>query len=168
MKRFLLILFLPMITLANTGVSLSAGKVTGKLATTSSRIAIFSEQKSEWLTDLSANLSWQIELSHAHWNNQYFEDIKTTTLTPSLKYNWQWQQQTLFLSFGIGVAYLTETRFSSRRLGSNWLFEDKLSLGWDLTKQHALSISVNHYSNANLASVNDGSTFIFFDYHYSW
>lgn len=168
MKRFLLILFLPMIAFADTGVSLSAGKVTGKLATTSSRIAIFSEQKSEWLTDVTPNLSWQIELSHAHWNNQYFEDIKTTTLTPSLKYNWHWQQLEMFLTLGVGAAYLTETRFSSRRFGSNWLFEDKLSLGWQMTKQQSISLSFNHYSNANLASVNDGSTFVLFDYRFTW
>lgn len=168
MKLFVILLIYPYFVNAQTGISISTGKVTGKLATSASRVAIVSHYKSKWLSDMNSKLSWQLELSYGRWNNQYFEDIKATTLTPSLKYNWRIKEQDLFVTFGIGAAYLTETRFSSRRFGSNWLFEDKLSFGWQITEQQSVSLSINHYSNANLASVNDGSTFIFLDYSYYW
>jgi len=169
MKYLLCSILLSLSCNASTGLSASVGKVTGKLGTTSARVAIFSESYNEWLSSyLNHDTFWTIELSHAHWNNQYFEDIKVTTLTPSVKIYWLWQEQALFASLGVGAAYLTETRFSSRRLGSNWLFEDKLSVGWKMTKQHSVSLSINHYSNANFASVNDGSTFVFLDYSYQW
>lgn len=64
----------------------------------------------------------------------------------------------LYLDLGLGVAYFTKQSISKRQLGSNFLFEDRLGVGVLLGKKQQFEIGYRllHYSNAYLASENNG------------
>lgn len=60
-----------------------------------------------------------------------------------------------YLKFGVGAAWLSDTRIQSRNLGSHFQFEDQLGLGWQWGR-HDLSLAYMHYSNAGFTHPNDG------------
>jgi lipid A 3-O-deacylase len=60
-----------------------------------------------------------------------------------------------YIDFGIGVAFLDETKIDNRDLSSSFQFEDRLSVGiknktWDLYLRYL------HYSNCSITGNNDG------------
>lgn len=63
-----------------------------------------------------------------------------------------------YLDLGLGLAYMSKDEISSRELGSNLIFEDRLGLGVLLgtKKQFEIGCRLIHYSNAYLAKVNHG------------
>ena len=172
MKRILfsvMLTLLPFYSLANVGVMFAGGKLSaGYLKTTASRHAVFWQFDHQWLNTEQQHLSWQLELASSHWNSEYFADIHTVSLTPVFHYVWQQNSYTLYTGAGIGITKLSSDRLSSRKLGSKWLFEDKLVVGIEVYNHHRLAFSLNHYSNANLASENDGLTILYFNYSYLW
>lgn len=82
--------------------------------------------------------------------------VYNLSLVPSLKYrrplskDWKW-----VLEGGIGGTYLTRDEVESRQLGSHLLFEDHLGLGLE-NQSLSLMLRFYHYSNAGLASPNQG------------
>lgn len=165
----LTLLLLPSTSFANFGVMTAGGKLSaGYLKTTASRHALFWTFDNKWIDKGGTYLTWQLELASSHWNNEYFPDIHATSLTPVFHYVWAKEDYSIFAGGGIGITKLSADRLSSRKLGSEWLFEDKFVLGTEILDNHRLSISLNHYSNANLASENDGLSIWYINYGYVW
>lgn len=172
MKSYFFISFLVLFSspsLANVGVMFGGGKLSaGYLKTTTSRHALFWQFDKQWLNKENNYLTWQLELASSHWNNEYFPDIHTISLTPVFHYIWQYNNYKIYAGGGIGITKLSADRLSSRKLGSTWLFEDKFVVGTELYKNHRIAFSINHYSNANLATENDGLTISYINYSYIW
>lgn len=61
-----------------------------------------------------------------------------------------------YFDVGIGVAYITNEKISTRDLGSRWLFEDRLGAGILLGqyKQFEIGYRLAHFSNGYLAQTN--------------
>ncbi|MDX2366878.1 MAG: acyloxyacyl hydrolase [Colwellia sp.] len=156
-------------TLANFGVMIAGGNLSaGDLKTTASRHALFWAFDNKWFEKEENYLTWQLELASSHWNNEYFPDINAVSLTPVFHYVWSKKHYSIFAGGGIGATKLSGDRLSSRKLGSEWLFEDKFVLGTEILEHHRLTISFNHYSNANFASKNDGLSIWYLNYSYLW
>ena len=109
-----------------------------------------------------------LDVSAASWQNLYGTDSKTGALIPMFNYPLRQQDQWWFIKFGIGAAYVDQTRWGNRRLGSNWMFEDKLEVGIRANPNHQITLSFSHYSNANTNKYNDGLNIISLLYQYNW
>lgn len=68
-----------------------------------------------------------------------------------------------YLKFGIGVAWISDTRILTRNLGSHFQFEDQLGIGWQMGI-HDLSLAYMHYSNAGFKHPNDGIDMVLLSY----
>ena len=70
-----------------------------------------------------------------------------------------------FLDVGVGISYQSEADLEQRHpsginMGGNWQFETRLMFGMNLgATPYALSYGWMHYSNASLASINEGLDF---------
>jgi len=64
----------------------------------------------------------------------------------------------LFVDLGLGLAYMSRQEISTRNLGSNLVFEERIGLGLLLgsKKQIECSYRLVHYSNGYLAQYNNG------------
>ena len=162
----MLIWLYPLKSHADFGVFISGGQVTGQLATEASRHGLIWRSNSPLWQNQQNKVTWQIETAFSHWNNQYFSDIDVISITPVFHYNFNFYQWDMFAGGGIGIAKLSGDRLSSRDLGSDILFDDKLVIGINWHNKHQLSFAIHHYSNANLASANDGSSFLYLSYGY--
>ena len=165
----LTLILIPLPSSANLGVMVAGGNIrAGYLRTTASRHAVFWTFEDKWLAKKNRYLTWQLELASSYWNNEYFSDIDAVSLTPVFHYVWSQKNYSIFAGGGIGITKLSGDRLSSRQLGSEWLFEDKLVIGAEIFDHHRLAMSFNHYSNANLAPENDGLSIWYINYSYLW
>lgn len=165
----LILILIPKTSLANLGIMFAGGGLmTGDLEATASKHALFWQFDDRWFDKEETHLTWQLELASSHWNNKYLPDINTISLTPVFHYVWQKKHCNIFTGAGIGIAKLNGDRLGKRKLGSKWLFDNKLVVGIEVSKTHLLAFSVNHYSNADLASENDGLNVWYVNYSYHW
>ena len=152
-------------------VSVAAG--TGDHALSSYRIAVKWDWDSRWLEGKNYYLTgnWVVNTSYLLQDeepspmDQGPKDILTIGVSPIARLqltNDNWPVQPYF-EIGVGVAYLSHKsiRTGERRsleLGSNFQFEDRLSVGtqFGAKKDWEVALHAIHYSNANLASVNKG------------
>ena len=93
----------------------------------------------------------------------------TSSLYIGLTWDWDiWRSA--FVSFDLGGAVhdgeLTTSRLDRKELGSRILFREALELGYVFGNRHALSLRLDHISNANLADQNEGLETIAFVYGY--
>jgi hypothetical protein len=68
-------------------------------------------------------------------------------------FTWEWSiTRRLYLDFFLGFAghdgFLHNAPRDRRELGSRLLFREALELGWRLNERHAVSLMIDHYSNA--------------------
>jgi lipid A 3-O-deacylase len=61
-----------------------------------------------------------------------------------------------YVEAGIGVAVFSNTQYEDNKLGGAFQFEDRLGFGLRFNGGHEVGIRATHYSNAGLASDNDG------------
>ena len=150
------------------GILIAMGESTSKEHPKSKRLSYIYETKIKLFEDQSSSLTIDIEASYFNWQNNYGPDIDVGAITPYLRYKIDWGTISYFASLGIGVAYTEETRWHNRKLGDNWLFEDKLEAGIELYNTHRISAVLRHYSNADLNNNNDGTNVLSFNYSYHW
>ncbi len=75
--------------------------------------------------------------------------------------NWDWNfWGSAFASLDLGGALhngeLTTTRLDKKELGSRILFREAIEVGYRFSKRHALSLRLDHISNASLTDQNEG------------
>ena len=89
-------------------------------------------------------------------------DLHTFAITPTIIATlYQGKQIQPYAIGSIGPAYLSTTQFASQRLGGHVNFQDIVGLGARFGTHWDASINYLHYSNAELASNNQG-----FDIHW--
>ncbi len=119
-----------------------------------------------FLNQYDVNL--RLELSFQRWHDDIHNPNHVVSVNPIFQYLWQIDPLSIYLEIGIGAAYVHSTTYLDRDLGSNWLFEDKIGLGVIFKQHHRVGLSFSHYSNADLASINDGADSIGLSYGYFW
>lgn len=110
------------------------------------------------------NFSLLMNFSYGHWTTSgytQYQSINTYGIAPVLRwYFLQSPSVTPFLQGSVGAAYLSNTYFGDRNLGSSVLFQDQLGVGlaFGQAKNFYTTLQFLHYSNAGLASSNAGFT----------
>lgn len=75
----------------------------------------------------------------------------------------------LKVELGVGLAYVRDTRYDRKDLGSHYQFEDRVGLVYNLnsTGNQAIALRYFHYSNGGLKTPNPGLDFLNLSYfHY--
>jgi len=113
-------------------------------------------------------LQMELEAGVHKWRDPWLDNDKYgAVINPMWRYYVPVFGQSVYAGVGIGLSYNNDDQLMDRKLGSRLLFEDRFELGIILAKKHRLSISVNHYSNANLADINHGINYYFVNYAYA-
>lgn len=101
--------------------------------------------------------------SYGYWHTGQADvpntSISTFGIAPVLKwYFLQNSKVTPFLQASVGGAWLTNSYFGGRNLGSRLEFQDMggVGLAFGAKKQFYVTVQSLHYSNANIASHNSG------------
>ena len=114
----------------------------------------------------------QVELGFSQWRSTLSNDswrfgakkARQISLSPVLRLTGS-HSTSPYLDMGLGVSYQSETDLEQKHssginMGGNWQFEIRLMLGINLgATPFSLSYGWLHYSNANLASINEGLDF---------
>lgn len=104
------------------------------------------------------------DLSYGHWwlnGNGPYRTINIYAIAPVLRlYLINNTKVSPFVDISIGPSYMTKTRIECRNLGEHFSFQDQLSIGaaFGVEKKLAFSLSILHYSNGSLSSMNAGIT----------
>jgi len=164
----ILFFFLLSFPIKANGLLLSYGHSTSKDQSQVTKLGYVLEPSVDIAQSLGEGFSLEIEISTSEWENLYGPDIKVGSITPLLVYNTDFLSYPSFVRFGIGLAYINQTQWGNRSLGDNWIFEDKLELGFKLMKHHRIGMSLTHYSNGATNKNNDGTTLVSLNYRLHW
>ena len=93
------------------------------------------------------------------------DDNAALLLTPAFRYTFANTARRLFIEAGIGAALFLNTHYEDRRLGSSFQFEDRLAAGMRVGNGE-LSMSLTHYSNADIRMPNHGLDILAFGYRH--
>ena len=153
------------------GVSIASGVGKGDMRT--DRISL----RWGWHDELWRRGAWQLDaywdLSVAHWRvgaasnsalDQATNSAVALAIAPAARLTYaRFDRAQPYLDVGVGPAVLSTTtlrsgRTHSRSLGGRFQFEDRIVLGIRFGKRlrYETAYQYIHYSNANLASDNDG------------
>jgi hypothetical protein len=101
--------------------------------------------------------------SYGHWHTGAYDglysNIDTYAIAPVLRwYFFKNSYVTPFLQGSVGGAYLSNSYFGNRNLGSKLEFQDMGGLGltFGQRQQFYMTVQSLHYSNANISSHNSG------------
>lgn len=132
------------------------------------RLAYVQDSSYSWSVSKQNSFSLDWEYALHQWNDPWLNKIKYgASFTPMFRYHIPYFKRHIFLGLGIGATYITDDKWMDRNLGSRFMFEDRFEVGLQY-QQHHLSFSVNHYSNADLATYNDGVNVNYLNYRYIW
>lgn len=158
-----LVIVLPLLLLAGAGradsLELAAGKASENLEAV--RLAWQRPWSRRWQVGEQGSLSGYHVLSVNHWWNAQ-ESISALGYSPVFKYSRY--ESPWYLRFGIGAAWLSDTRIAGRSLSTRFQFEDQLGIGWQ-SGGHDLALVYMHYSNAGIEKPNHGIDLVLFSYH---
>ena len=128
---------------------------------------------SDWLRDYSEHLHLYFESSVNFW--EYGEQNSHDTnfvlaLSPVIWYPLGTvANKPLYVEFGIGVSFLSDTNFAGKDVSTHYQFEDRLGLVYPLDDEHSHHVALRyfHYSNAGFKKPNPGLDFFSLSYlHY--
>ncbi|MGQ8364257.1 acyloxyacyl hydrolase [Glaciecola sp. 1036] len=140
----------------------------GKLSSTVVRIGYISPALYQWNFD-ATRLQLELEAGAHFWQDDWNDrDKKGIYLNPMWRLYYPVGNQQIYAGIGVGLAYSNGENLLDRQLGTHLLFEDRFEFGAILAKQHRVSLSINHYSNANFASINHGVNLFYANYAYKF
>lgn len=140
----------------------------GELPSRGLRIGYIHPTEYQWEFARNTYITLELEFGAHRWTDSWLDKEKYGVyITPMWRYYVPIFDQKFYLGAGIGLAHTSEDTLLDRQLGSRNLFEDKFEAGIIIAERHRLSLSVNHYSNANLANINHGVNFYYINYAYS-
>ena len=121
-----------------------------------------------WKRDIWQNGSWRLDLNHAVSGVWFHDenDVYAASWAPNLVLRRETGSNFYpYIQAGFGVAVLSEDYFESQdddptddgttNMGSHGQFESSLAIGF-VSGRFGMRAKVYHYSNAELASENDG------------
>jgi lipid A 3-O-deacylase len=112
---------------------------------------------SRWFESRAGALSGYFELSYNLWDKSG-DTTHGAAFSPVFAYYFNLENNrhiSPYIEAGIGAAYIDEYRIAGRNLSSNFQFEDRIGIGV-LIDRLDIKFGYMHYSNADLASPNDG------------
>jgi lipid A 3-O-deacylase len=162
---------------ATHGTSISYGSgVTGLKAF---RVSIQKTWDKTWDIKHSWKLQGYWKLSTYHMqrstqNDEYNNKLTILALTPVFRFykpTQVLQHQNIYIEFAIGAAQFNKRSISTRELGTNFQFEDRLGFGMQFgkRKQYDIEYRVLHFSNAYIGNKNHGINLqmLYFNYWFN-
>ncbi len=127
------------------------------------RLAWQHHWSARWLVSESGELSGFHALSANRWQHEE-ESINSVAYSPVFVYRLK-NASVSYIKFGLGAAYLSDTRIKNRQLSTHFQFENQLGIGWQW-KKHDLGLMFMHYSNAGIEKPNHGIDMLLLSYTY--
>jgi len=143
---------------AGDSIELAAGKASDSID--AMRIAWQRPWSRQWPRGNSGMFSGYHALSINYWQD---ERESITALGYSPVFSYQPNRAAWYLRFGIGAAYLSDTRIAGRILSTRFQFEDQFGIGWRRGR-HNLALVYMHYSNAGIEKPNHGIDLLLLSY----
>lgn len=110
-----------------------------------------------WFESERGYLDGYWNAAYTWWEAGRFDsDEHSVSVSPVLVYRFNADGWRPFVEAGIGAAYFSDELVGDHRLGSQLHFEDRLAVGVQISEREVLRLRVIHYSNAGLATPNDG------------
>lgn len=149
------------------GIKVSIGS--GESSTDAYQVSLLSDFGQRLFKD-RISLHW--EFGYSHWSSSKGpeKNVDVINISPVFRYDFDSTERGCvpYVSYSVGLAYLTETRIADKRLGMHVQFDNKLDFGvrFGNGQRHDLAIGVRHVSNAGLDSDNEGLDVIRASYSY--
>lgn len=141
----------------------------GEISADGFRIAYIHHTPYKWNFSNQSFLRLELELGAHHWRDPWLDNNKSgVVVNPMWRYYYPIFKHQIYVGAGVGLAYTNDDTLLDRKLGARLLFEDKFEAGAIIADKHRISISINHYSNANLADINHGVNYTFLNYAYAF
>ncbi|WP_027350463.1 acyloxyacyl hydrolase [Halotalea alkalilenta] len=158
---------LPWVSTYAGNVTIAPG-ITGQSDTTL-RLAYGREWDNRWLQSQRGELGGYWDLGLTYWEEgDAAPDRYSISFSPVFVYRFNTDGFTPFIEAGIGAAAFSGTHVGDRDLGSRLAFEDRIGAGVEFAVHHVIGIRAMHYSNADLASPNEGIESYSLYYRYSF
>ena len=110
-----------------------------------------------WFESSTGHLGGYWHTGYTWWENGKAGDsAHSISFSPVLVYFFHTEDWRPFIEFGVGAALFSRSRVGDRKLGSTVHFEDRFGAGVYLGDRSLLMFRLIHYSNAGLASRNQG------------
>ncbi|KIH85286.1 acyloxyacyl hydrolase [Pseudomonas batumici] len=142
------------VTVQAAGVEFSVGQTTD--STRSYRLGLQSDwDKSWWQSDVG-RLTGYWSGAYTYWDGDKSPDNHSLSFSPVFVYEFAGASIKPYIEVGIGVALFAHTEVEDNKLGSAFLFEDRIGAGLRFAGGHEVGIRATHYSNAGIRKPNDG------------
>ncbi len=110
-----------------------------------------------WFESNTGYLGGYWHAGYTWWEGgQAGDAAHSVSFSPVLVYTFNAENWRPFVEFGIGAALFSRQMVGDKNLGSSAHFEDRFGAGLRLGERSTLMFRVIHYSNAGLASPNQG------------
>ncbi len=109
-----------------------------------------------WLESDTGRLTGYWSGAYTYWEGDKTSSNNSLSFSPVFVYEFAGQSVKPYIEAGIGVAAFSNTKYESNNLGGSFQFEDRIGFGLRFNGGHEVGIRATHYSNAGLASDNDG------------
>ena len=111
------------------------------------------------------SLAWElaVQAMQGHRPHEANDNLFALGAMPLLRYSWPDRNGGFFVEDGIGVHLVSRTRlYTERELGTAFQFGELLGVGVRFCRQNACEtgIRLQHMSNADIKTPNDGVTFL--------
>ncbi|MCK9800609.1 acyloxyacyl hydrolase [Pseudomonas chlororaphis] len=136
------------------GVEFAVGQTSD--STQTYRLGMQWDWDKSWLQSDVGRLTGYWSGAYTFWDGDDKANNHSLSFSPVLVYEFTGASVKPYIEAGIGVAAFAHTEVESNKLGSAFQFEDRLGFGLRFAGGHEVGIRATHYSNAGIASPNDG------------
>ncbi|RON91054.1 acyloxyacyl hydrolase [Pseudomonas chlororaphis] len=136
------------------GVEFSVGQ-TGD-STQTYRLGMQFDWDKSWLQSDVGRLTGYWSGAYTFWDGDEKSSNHSLSFSPVLVYEFAGQNIKPYIEAGIGVAVFANTEVEDNKLGSAFQFEDRFGFGLRFNGGHEVGLRATHYSNAGIATPNDG------------
>ena len=121
------------------------------------RLGLSQPWDTRWFSSDVGHLTGYWDAGYTWWESGPQASARhSLSFAPVFVYEFNGQRFQPFVELGIGVSVFSGTRVGDRALGSAFNFEDRIGFGVRFNRDHVVGIRAIHYSNADIASPNDG------------
>lgn len=136
------------------GVEFSVGE-TGE-STMTYRLGLQFDWDKSWFQSDVGRLTGYWSGAYTYWQGHKSSNNNSLSFSPVLVYEFGSGKVKPYVEAGLGGAVFSNTRVEEQRLGSAFLFEDRIGAGLRFAGGHEIGIRATHYSNAGLKEPNAG------------
>ena len=120
------------------------------------RLGLKSDWDKSWMQSSVGRLTGYWDGAYTYWDAKKSSGASSVSFSPVFVYEFAGETVKPYVEAGIGVSLFSKTQVDDNKLGSAFQFEDRLGFGLRFAGGHEVGIRATHYSNAGIASHNDG------------